>query len=267
MQFGRKLGLTQDMKCSGVKIDLHSHHKLLHLIDFSSQVSISKLRVLLFKSLPTLDAHLVSDIVEIYDIRVPGKKIPKWFNHQSTESSIFFWVGLEFPTVALCVAFHLVSLKDGYADNDSYGYVRDDKINWSCDLIIFINGHKQPFTEREFFYFLKCDHMWFLDMPHSQLLRKFGGLIRGDRNHVEISCKISHWTSEFGKFAPMVARMGVHAECICSPLNSVIIQDNSQNVDDFEDTMLTPLLPPCSTSNGSHTNLGCLNELRRWRPW
>ncbi|KAK7837480.1 hypothetical protein CFP56_021187 [Quercus suber] len=100
--------------------------------------------------------------------------------------------------------------------------------------------------------------MWFLGMPHSQLLRKFGDLMQGDWNHVEISCKISHWTSKFGKFAPMVARMGVHVECICSPLNSVIIQDNSQNVDDSEDTVLTPLLPPCSTSNGSHMNLGCL---------
>ena len=90
MQFGRKLGLPQDMKCSGVKIDLHSHQKLSHQIDFSSQVSISELRLLLTESFPTIDAYLMSDLAEIYSIRVPGKKIPKWFNHQSTESSIFF---------------------------------------------------------------------------------------------------------------------------------------------------------------------------------
>ncbi|XP_050278775.1 disease resistance protein RPV1-like [Quercus robur] len=262
LQFGRKLGLPQDMKCSGVKIDLHSHHKLSHQIDFSSRVSISELRALLIKSFPNIDAYLVSDLAEIYSIGVPGKKIPKWFNHQSAESTILFWVGPEFPIVALCVAFHLVPLKDSYADNDSYGFVRDDIISWDCDLIIFINGHKRPFIERMFFRFLKCDHIWFLGMPHSQSLRKFGDLMQGDRNHVQISCKISHWTSEFRKFAPMVAGMGVHVECICSPLNSIIIQDNSQNVDDSEDTMLTPLLPPCSTSNGSHTNLGCLNGLK-----
>ncbi|KAL0009448.1 hypothetical protein SO802_010950 [Lithocarpus litseifolius] len=186
---------------------------------------------------------------EIYDVRVPGKKIPEWFNHQSTESTILFWVGPEFPIFALCVAFHLVPLKDSYADNDSYGFVHDDIISWVCDLRIFINGHKRPLLERAFFRFLKCDHILFLGMPHSQLQRKFGDLMQGDRNHVEIS-----W-------------IGVHVECICSPQNSVIIQDNSQNVDDSEDTMLTPLLPPCSTSNGSHTNLGCLNGLRRWRPW
>ena len=266
MQFGRKFGLPQDMKCLGVKIDLHSHHKLSHQIDFSSQVSISKLLVLLDESFPTLDAYLASELAEIYGVRVPGKKIPKWFNHQSTESTILFWVGPEFPKVALCVAFHLVPLKDSYVDNDSYGF-RDEKVGWVCDLIIFINGHKRPFIERVFFYFLTCDHMWFFFMPHNQVLRKFGDLMQGDRNHIKISCKISHWTSEFGKFAPIVARMGVHVECICSPQNSVIIQDNSQNVDDFEDTMLTPLLPPYSTSNGSHTNLGCLNRLRCWRPW
>ncbi|KAK7837490.1 putative wrky transcription factor 19, partial [Quercus suber] len=230
MQFGRKLGLPQDMKCSSVKIDLHSHHKLSHQIDFSSQISISKLIVLINESFPTLDVYLACDLVEVYDIRVPGKKIPNWFNHQSTE----------------------IPLKDSYADNDSYGFVRDDKISWVCDLIIFINGHKRPFIETGFFRFLRCDHMWFLGMPHSQLQRRFGDLMQGDQNHVEISCKISHWTSEFGKFAPMVAGIEVHVECIFSPHNSVIIQDNSQNVDDSEDTMLTPLLPPCSISNGQY---------------
>ena len=266
MQFGRKLGLPQDMKCSSVKIDFHSHHKLSHQIDFSSRVSISKLLVLLVESFPNLGAYLASDLAEVYDIKVPGKKIPKWFNHQSTESTILFWVGPEFPIVALCVVFHLVPLKDSYIDNDSYGFVRDDIISWVCDLRIVINGHKRPFIESAFFRFLKCDHMWFLGTPHSQLLRKFGDLMQGDRNHVEISCKISHWTSEFGKFAPMVARMGVHAECICSPLNSVIIQDNSQNVDDnCDNTEFAPLLHPATTSDGSHMNHVSLNGRRRRR--
>ena len=90
--------------------------------------------------------------------------------------------------------------------------------------------------------------------------------MQGDWNHVEISSKISHWTSKFRKFAPIIMRIGVHVECICSPKNSVIIQENSQNVDDFEDTMLTPFLPPWFTSNGSSMNLGCLSGLRHRRP-
>ena len=71
--------------------------------------------------------------------------------------------------------------------------------------------------------------------------------MQGERNHVEISCKINHWASENGKYAPVIARIGVHVECKCPPQNSIIIQHNSQNVD--EDTMFTPSLPPCSTSN------------------
>ncbi|XP_030936167.1 disease resistance-like protein DSC1 [Quercus lobata] len=221
LQFGRKLGLPQDMKCLGVKgtvlMDLHSHRKLSHKIDFFSQVSRSQFDVMKGESFPSLDAHLMIDFGERYDIRVPGKKIPKWFNHKSTESSILFRVGPEFPTFALCVVFHLVPLKDNFANNDKYGSVHDDIISWVCDLRIFINGHKQPLIERAFFPHLKCDHLWFYGEPHGQLQRKFKDLMQGDQNHVEISCKISHWTSESGKFAPMIARMGVHVECICSP--------------------------------------------------
>ena len=170
------------MKCSGVKgnilMDLHSHCKLSHQIDLSSWVSLSKFDEIIYESFPTLDVYLTIDLVEKYNIRVPGKKIPKWFNHQSKESSILFWVGPEFPTFAFCVAFHLVLLKDSYANNDSYGSVRDDRIDSVCDLRIFINGHKRPFTERAFFHFLKCDHLWFLGMPHSQLQRKYGDLLQ-----------------------------------------------------------------------------------------
>ena len=57
-------------------------------------------------------------------------------------------------------------------------------------------------------------------------------MMQGDRNLVEVSCKISRWNSINGKFAPVIARIGVHAECICHPPNSVIFDDNSQNVDD-----------------------------------
>ena len=80
--------------------------------------------------------------------------------------------------------------------------------------------------------------------------------MQGDRNHVEISCKISHWASRNGKYAPVIARMGVHVECICPPQNSVIIQHNSQNVDD-DTEQLAPLL----SQNGS------TDGLRRRRPF
>ena len=116
MQFGRKLGLPQDMKCSGVKgnilMDLHSHCKLSHQIDLSSWVSLSKFDEIIYESFPTLDVYLTIHLVEKYDIRVLGKKIPKWFNHQSIGSSILSWVGPKFPTFALHGVSHLVPLKD-----------------------------------------------------------------------------------------------------------------------------------------------------------
>ena len=80
--------------------------------------------------------------------------------------------------------------------------------------------------------------------------------MQGDRNHVEISCKITYWVSRNGKYAPVIARTGVHVECICPPQNSVIIQHNSQNVDD-DTEQLAPLL----SQNGS------TDGLRRRRPF
>ncbi|KAK7837484.1 hypothetical protein CFP56_021183 [Quercus suber] len=204
MQFERKLGLPQDMKCVGVKgnvlMDLHSLHNLLHQIDFSSWVSLSKFDIIKDEFIPTLDAYLMRDMILEYHER----------RFQSGWSSILFWVGPKFPIFALCVVFHLGLLKDSFANNDSYGSIHDDIINLICDLRIFINGHKRPFIK-------PCDHLWFYSKPHSQLQRMFGDLMQGDQNHVEISSKISHWTCKFGKFAPMIVRMGVHAECICSP--------------------------------------------------
>ena len=248
------------MKCSCTKgnVLVHSHS---HQIDYSSQLSLSKFFLIEEDLRPTLDAYLI-DFGERYNIIVPEKKIPKWFNHQSTESSISFWVGPEFPTFAFCIAFHLVPLKDSYASSSRH----NDIISWVCVVNISINGHKQPFMRQPIFQYLKCDHLWFYGVPHSQLQQKFRGLMQGDQNHVEVSCKISHWTSEFGNFAPIIARMGAHVECIHPPQNSIIIHNNSQNVDDNSDnTELAPLLPRVSTFDGSHMTHVSLNGLRHRR--
>ncbi|KAF3954977.1 hypothetical protein CMV_019757 [Castanea mollissima] len=252
LQFGRNLGLSPNMKCSGVKdkvlMDSHSHRNLSNQIDCSSRVSLSKFIAIHDEYFPTLDAYLV-DFAERYEIIVPGKKIPNWINHQSIESSVSFWVGPEFPSIAVCVAFHLIPLKDSYANNDKHGSICGDIIDCICDIHISTNSRKRRHMAGFTFFDLKCDHLWFYGEPHSRLQRRFGDLMQGDRNHVEISCKISHWTSKFGKYAPMIARMGVHVECVCPPQNSVIIQHNSQNVDDG-----TELLAPLLSQNGSHTD-------------
>uniref|UniRef100_A0A7N2LXW5 Uncharacterized protein n=1 Tax=Quercus lobata TaxID=97700 RepID=A0A7N2LXW5_QUELO len=108
-------------------MDSHSHRKLSNQIDCSSRVSLSKFNAIEHKFIPTLDAYLV-DYGERYDIQVPRKNILNWINHQSTESSISFWVGPEFPSIAICVAIHLIPLKDSYDNNDKYVSLRDDII-------------------------------------------------------------------------------------------------------------------------------------------
>ena len=236
MQFRRKLELPQNTKYGdNILMDSHSQRKLPHQIDYSSKIDYSLSH---YKPPHTLHEFLMDytrDCGESYNITVTGKKIPKWFNHQSIENSISFWIGPEFPTIAVCFAFHLVPLKDSDANNDKYNSVRDDVIRWQCHVNIFTNGHTQPFTLKGNFYILKCDHLWFRSVFHSQLQQYFRNIMEGDRNLVEVSCKISWWSSRKGKFAPVIARMGVHAECICHPPNSVIINDNSQNVDDSSD--------------------------------
>ena len=245
MQFGEKLGLPQDIACLGlgsnISMDPQSSSGLSLQIDLPSFLSTSEFIV--FKNLyfKSESLHVNSDGEDTRcetEIVAPGNKVPKWFNHQSIESSISFWVGPKFPTFAFCIAFHLVPLKNSYANNEKCGSLRDDIISWVCVVNISINGHMQPFMRQPIFQGLKCDHLWFYGVPQSQLQQKFGDLLQGDQNHVEVSCKISHWTSEFGKFAPVVARMGVHVECICPP----------QNVDEISE--LAPLLPSISTSNG-----------------
>ena len=165
-------------------MDSHLHHKLS--VDYSSWVSLSKFNAIEYESFPTLDVCLC-DLGERYEIQVPGKKIPNWINNQSIGSSISFWVGAKFPTIAIFVALHLIPLKDSYDNNDKYGSLCDDKINCVYDIDISTNGHKRQHTNGVRLYDLKCDHLWFYGEPPSEIQREFGYLMQGERNHVEIS--------------------------------------------------------------------------------
>ena len=233
MQFRRKLELPQNTKYEdNTLMDSHSRCKLSHQINYSSRIDFSVPLIRPSHTLHEFMMNSIRDYGESYNIIVTGKKIPKWFNHQSIENSISFWIGPEFPTIAVCFAFHLVPLKGSYANNDKYSSVGDDEICWNCHLNIFTNGHTQPLTLRRNFYYIRCDHLWFCGVSHSKFQRFFRNMMQGDRNLVEVSCKISRWASTNGKFAPVIASMGVYSECICHPPNFVIIDDNSQNVND-----------------------------------
>ena len=74
-----------------------------------------------------------------------------------------------------------------------YGSLRDEKIYCSCDIHIFTNSRKRRSMVRARYSDLKCNHLWFYGEPHSRLQTRFGDLMQGDWNHVDISCIIDHW--------------------------------------------------------------------------
>ena len=209
MQFGRMLRLPKIMTCLGVKGDI--------LLDSQSSTRLSPTEFSIIQT--DLTQNYVDDDARCeYQIILPGNEIPKKFNHQSVNGSISFWIGPEFPTFALCLAFCL----DGMRDTDTYSYI--------CVVDIFINGHKRLLRQR-LFDNLECGHLWFYGVPHSQLQQEFRDLLQGDQNLVDVSCKISNWTSKTGgENAPIIARMGIHVECICHPQNSIIISENYELV-------------------------------------
>ena len=218
MQFGRILGLPQNMACldekGDIMLDSQSSSRPSHHTDLSSWVfpsKFSEFEAEFYKSRYWLRGYHDDDPPCECHVIVAGNQIPDWFNHQSVESSISLWVGPEFPTFALCLAF-------SRAGEDEYGYV--------CVVDIFANGHKQTLLKK-FLCRKRRDHLWFYGVSHNLLQQDFRNLIQGDRNHVKISCKISCCTDETGgEIAPTIARMGIHVKCICGLHNSVISHEN-----------------------------------------
>ncbi|XP_030958329.1 disease resistance protein RPP5-like [Quercus lobata] len=94
--FGEILGLPPNISCLGVRSDISMDPQL---------------------------SRRISQGDDEYEIILPGHDIPNWFNHQSVEKSISFWIGPEFPTFGLCLAF---GMEDDYSD---YCYRVDISIN------------------------------------------------------------------------------------------------------------------------------------------
>ncbi|KAK4598519.1 hypothetical protein RGQ29_015825 [Quercus rubra] len=148
-----------------------------------------------------------------HTLHVPGTEIPKWFNHQSAENSILFWVGCKFPKLAVCIAL---------------GPDEAHKRFYDCYVYISINGHKT----REYGYFRPSENNYnhlFLFSPCQWLLQQH--LIESnptDQNCVEvtyITC-FAHYDVEpnpcIEPLNPtLIKRWGVHVECTC-PQESVI---------------------------------------------
>ncbi|KAL4639450.1 hypothetical protein ACB092_03G219400 [Castanea dentata] len=145
---------------------------------------------------------------------VPGTEIPKWFNHQSVENSILFWVGCKFAKLAVCIAL---------------GPDEAHKRFYDCYVYISINGCE----EREYGYFRPSENNYnhlFLFSPCQWLLQQH--LIESnptDQNCVEVTYRtcFAHYDVEpnpcIEPLNPtLIKRWGVHVECTCPSPESVI---------------------------------------------
>ncbi|KAK4594240.1 hypothetical protein RGQ29_018073 [Quercus rubra] len=126
-------------------------------------------------------------------------EMPKWFNHQSVENSIFFWVGRKFPKLAVCFvlgrqAFYIsvyISI-NGYKKRE-YEYIRHTGNN--CNLHLF-------------------------SPPQWSLQEHLNKSNPTDQNHVKVTKIISY--PDFVGGANCIKRWGVHVECTCPPQEAAI---------------------------------------------
>ena len=140
---------------------------------------------------------------------LPGTEIPEClkFNHQSFGNSVSFWVGQNFPKIAVCIAFRQAK-------------ACLDKI---CCVKISINGCKQEFnclcTEES------SEELWLFSKSLGQLNKPN----LSEQNHikVEVICKIKGLNNsccglELGNHTDFIKWFGVNVECNCYPQNSDI---------------------------------------------
>ncbi|KAF3951884.1 hypothetical protein CMV_022510 [Castanea mollissima] len=138
-----------------------------------------------------------------YRFEVSGDEndIPNWFNHQRDGNLISFWIGPEFPIIALCITFGT------QAYTDYFGY----------HVFVSINNSEQTFEREVLLAAGSSRHLSFSGRSQSSLQELFRDLQLTDRNHVQILCKTFNLTQ---CPAPIVEKIGVHVECNCLSLQS-----------------------------------------------
>ena len=132
-----------------------------------------------------------------------GSEMPKWFNHQSVDNSIFFFVDRKFPKLAVCIVpgrgVASVSVRifiNGYKISDLY----------FLDLFRFIRNVPNAFDQFEFF--LEENNLFLFSLTQRSLQRHLNKSNPTDQNLVEVSITYS-------KNGYSVKRWGVHVECTC----------------------------------------------------
>ncbi|XP_075656959.1 putative disease resistance protein RPP1 [Castanea sativa] len=116
-----------------------------------------------------------------------GTEMPKWFNHQSVDNSIFFFVGRKFPKLVVCIV----------AQKRFYGTID-----------ISINGYKNREKNANTF----GNTLFLFSLTQRSLQRRLNESNPTDQNLVEVSITYKTFCS--------IKRWGVHVECTCPPQES-----------------------------------------------
>ena len=115
-----------------------------------------------------------------------GTEMPKWFNHQSVDDSIFFFVGRKFPKLAVCIVpgREVVSVSVHISIN---GYKKSDL--YFRDLSRF--RREMPDLFDEFKFLLIENNLFLFSLTQRSLQRHLNKSNPTDQNLVEVSITYS----------------------------------------------------------------------------
>ncbi|XP_030958058.1 TMV resistance protein N-like isoform X1 [Quercus lobata] len=184
-QFAEKLGLPRNIVCPR-----GSSHR-----DYASETDFPHNKGFSLK----IDGKLL----------IQGSKIPKWFNHQSSGSSISFSVSRKLlPSFAFCVVIQVQS-KDRYR-----GY-----ISGYYAINIFVDGYKGLHSSTTTYFptppsSSSYSYLWVFYIRDSSL----EGIILNEGTEVKLQFEFSNNNPEIAEIT--VEKCGVHVACTCSPQNS-----------------------------------------------
>ncbi|KAL4639452.1 hypothetical protein ACB092_03G219600 [Castanea dentata] len=123
-----------------------------------------------------------------------GTKMPKWFNHQSVDNSIFFFVGRKFPKLVVCIV----------AQERLHG-----KVLCYGSFVISINGYKNLATVSTERFYARESNLYLFSPTQRSLQRCLNASNPTDQNLVEVSIRANTFY--------YIKRWGVHVECTCTP--------------------------------------------------
>ena len=122
-----------------------------------------------------------------------GTDMLKWFNHQSVDNSIFFFVGRNFPKLVVCIVPGLEDF-DGFVEISINGYENREyqSIHLSRNSTTRVSQH--------------------LFSQWSQLQRHLNESNPTDQNRVKVSIRYKSNDTCYS-----IKMWGVHIECTCPP--------------------------------------------------